>query len=340
MPLNQVKLTQLARSLDRRFDVFICSASYEERCKSIPNALAEHQGIGKRLVCFNQKSSAIVAGNARYLADRLGSNAQRVPLDKGSPLITADNLQRALSQAGGDDSDLSYLVDITTFTHEALLILLRLLQARVKRSPVMLAYATADEYSVGLPDDQKWLSKGITDIRSVLGYPGARRPSRKSHLIVLVGFESDRAERLLDEYQPHVISLGFGQEGTATASNHQQVNRFAFDQLASKVAKYNEFEFSCVDVVAVENAIATQASKFPECNVVIAPMNTKLSTVGVAGAAFRNDDIQLCYASASQYNIEGYSRPGDTCVLTTLAPEYWKAPGFENGAKSDDTKTP
>ena len=322
---NPILLGDLAKALNQDFDVFICSASYEERCKSIPDALAEHRHIGKRLVCFNQRSSSAVAGNAKYLMGRLGSNSLRVPLDKTNPLITADNLQRALSHTGGDSGDLSCLVDITTFTHEALLILLRLLQARIRRSPVVLAYAPADEYSVDLPPEEKWLSKGITDIRSVLGYPGDSRPSRKSHLIVLVGFEGDRAERLLDEYQPHIISLGFGQQGTATAMQHQQVNRLAFAQLASKVSKYNDFEFSCVDIAAVESTISVQALRFPDCNVVIAPMNTKLSTVGVAGAAFRNDDIQLCYASASQYNVEGYSRPGKTCILTELPPEYWKS---------------
>jgi hypothetical protein len=302
MSSNQsIQLSDLAGALHQHFDVFICSASYEERCKSIPDALADNVRVGKRLVCFNQKSSATVAGNAKYLLDRLGRNSQKVPLDKTSPLVTADNLQRGLSRSGADDGDLSYLIDITTFTHEALLILLRLLQARVRRSPVVLAYAPADEYSLGLPPEEKWLSKGITDIRSVLGYPGDSRPSRKSHLVILVGFEGDRAERLIDEYQPHVISLGFGKEGTATALQHQQVNRLAFAQIATKVAKYDEFEFSCVDVASVEGTISGQASRFPDCNVVVAPMNTKLSTVGVAGAAFRNDEIQLCYASASQY---------------------------------------
>ncbi|MCX6622788.1 MAG: hypothetical protein NTY38_17325 [Acidobacteria bacterium] len=332
-------LSNLTEALDQHFDVFICSASYEERCRSVPDAVSAHRYIGKRLVCFNQKSSSTVTGNAKYLLGRLGRNAHKVPLDKTSPLITADNLQRALSHAGGDDRDLSYLVDITTFTHEALLILLRLLQARAARSPVVLAYAPAAEYSVGLPPEEKWLSKGITDIRSVLGYPGDSRPSRKSHLIVLVGFESDRAERLLDEYQPHVISLGFGQAGTATSAQNQHVNRLAFGQLASKVSNYGEFEFSCVDVSAVENAIAVQASKFPDCNVVIAPMNTKLSTVGVAGAAFRNEEIQLCYASASQYNVEGYSRPGDNCILTALSQEYWKPAGGSSDERTSEPGT-
>jgi len=334
MSVKHMKLADLSEAISQPFDVFICSASYEERCRSVPDAVADHLHIGRRLVCFNQKSSAIVANNAQYLLERLGGNAHKVPLEKGSPLTSADNLQRALSLTGGDNRDLSYLVDITTFTHEALLILLRLLQARVKYSEVVLAYSPAAEYSIGLPAEEKWLSKGITDIRSVLGYPGDSRPSRKSHLIVLVGFESDRAERLLDEYQPHVISLGFGQDGTATDSRHQPVNRMAFGQLASKISQYNEFEFSCVDVVATERAVARQAAKFADCNVVIAPMNTKLSTVGVAGAAFRNDDIQLCYASPSQYNVEGYSRPGDTCLLTALPPEFWR------GAPDNSPATP
>src|ERR1035437_7352198 len=92
MPQNEpLLLSDLATTLDQHFDVFICSASYEERCKSIPNALADHRLVGKQLVCFNQKSSSAVASNAEYLLSRLGSNSERVPLDKTSYLITADN---------------------------------------------------------------------------------------------------------------------------------------------------------------------------------------------------------------------------------------------------------
>lgn len=80
MSIHEMKLTDLAGADDQHFDVFICSASYEERCKSVPNAIADHRQVGKRLVCFNQKSSSIVAGNAKYLLGRLGSNAHKVPL--------------------------------------------------------------------------------------------------------------------------------------------------------------------------------------------------------------------------------------------------------------------
>jgi hypothetical protein len=44
-------------------------------------------------------------------------------------------------------------------------------------------------------------------------------------------------------------------------------------------------------------------------------MNTKLSTSGAALAALEADEIQLCYASARHYNIEGYSRPSQECII-------------------------
>ena len=48
-------------------------------------------------------------------------------------------------------------------------------------------------------------------------------------------------------------------------------------------------------------------------NALIAPMNTKISTVGAALLAMEDDTIQLCYATAHQYNEKGYSTPGQEC---------------------------
>ncbi|MDP2644327.1 MAG: hypothetical protein Q8P24_05265, partial [Desulfobacterales bacterium] len=42
-------------------------------------------------------------------------------------------------------------------------------------------------------------------------------------------------------------------------------------------------------------------------DVTVAPMNTKLSTVGAALASFENSEIQVCYAQADYYNYHGYS---------------------------------
>ena len=48
-----------------------------------------------------------------------------------------------------------------------------------------------------------------------------------------------------------------------------------------------------------------------DTNIVIAPMNNKISTVGASLAAISNENIQLAYAKASLYNTDGYSSPSD-----------------------------
>ena len=73
---EQFSLVELSTKLKGQYDVFVCSASYEERCKSIPTALAGFGAIGRRLVCFNHKSSAAVSANADFLVEQGGKDAE------------------------------------------------------------------------------------------------------------------------------------------------------------------------------------------------------------------------------------------------------------------------
>ena len=64
---------------------------------------------------------------------------------------------------------------------------------------------------------EKWLSKGVKEIRSVLGFPGEILPSRKNHLIVLTGYEYERAKTIIDILQPYSLALGFGEASNVNA---------------------------------------------------------------------------------------------------------------------------
>jgi hypothetical protein len=250
-----------------------------------------------------------------------------VPLHTERPLKTADSLQQAV---GGSVRELpqTYLVDITTFTHEALLILLKLLQLKVKPvDSVTFVYTAALEYSVGDKQDNKWLSKGIGEIRSVLGYPGKMVPTQKLHLVILAGFESERAERFIEEYEPNVVSLGLGDPDSSTNPAHSPVNRAMHRRVAAQHKDGVTFMFSCSDPMETRTAIQDRIRQVPDHNVLIAPMNTKLSTVGAALVAFEDDSVQLCYATAHQYNESNYSKPDTNCYLFTV-------PAIPNPAKS------
>jgi hypothetical protein len=52
-------------------------------------------------------------------------------------------------------------------------------------------------------------------------------------------------------------------------------------------------------------------------------MNTKISTVGAALAAIKQESIQLCYAQANIYNVERYSAVSDEVFIFELDFEAW-----------------
>lgn len=164
---------------------------------------------------------------------------------------------------------------------------------------------------MGDPLEKKWLSQGIADIRSVLGYPGAFSPSRRLHLVAIVGFEHDRVLELIRNYEPAVISLGYATSDQPGSDEHLAVNRHRFKIVRSICGSAKEFTFPCYDPFGTKCAIEKQIRLVPELNVVVACLNTKPSTMGAALAAIENKRIQICYAQAVVYNHRNYSRPGD-----------------------------
>jgi hypothetical protein len=321
MAVQKLQLSELASVLADSVSVFVCCASYEDRCLSI----ARHMPlppVKRALVARNSGLGSLVDPNAEKLRTLFGERAQDVVLDFRDPLATADSLQTALSSAVKEKPQ-RFLLDITTFTHEQLLILLRLLSLRLKENDkVVCAYTCAAEYSVNeTRPEEKWLSKGVAEVRSVLGYPGGHSPSFKAHMIVLAGYEHDRASKLIEVYEPSLISLGHDRLGTSTDPKHYEPNRRFHElvhQTAAQYALVKDFEFPSNDPWGTKDAILQQLRANPGYNAIVAPMNTKISTVGSALAAFEDEAIQLCYAQALQYNYHGYSRPGETCHLFEL----------------------
>jgi hypothetical protein len=166
-----------------------------------------------------------------------------------------------------------------------------------------------------VPDEEKWLSKGTRDIRSVLGLPGELLPSRKIHLIVLVGHETDRARALIDAYEPSLLSLGYSTKESSISPRNFVANQHFHKKMSALYPKSEHFTFSANDINESRSAIETLIAKFPEHNAVIAPKNSKISAIGVTMAALENLSIQVCYAQPELYNSDNFSLPKDSCFL-------------------------
>ena len=297
-------MKEVSREIGGNVDVFICSSSYENRCLSIPLQIPP-QTI-QRAVVLENVDIREVRSNADQLCIHFGPVGQMVEVNTSQPIPSADAIYHCLKELIVDLQLQRVAVDITTFTHEQLLMLLGIL-SRLNCSTVLCFYSGAAAY---MTSDPQWLSEGISETRSVLGFSGDISIRGGSKLVVLVGFEWERARRLIDAYDPTSLALGLGRRVDAIEDVHYKANEKYFDKLTKCFPDAIRFEFSCNDAIATAEILAEQC-KDHELAPVIAPLNTKISTVGAALAAFRDRRIQLCYAQAAVYNCVSYSIPSE-----------------------------
>lgn len=143
---------------------------------------------------------------------------------------------------------------------------------------------------------------------------------RDTHMIIMVGFEDERALELIRWCEPTHVSLGICDPIEPGIQSHHATNEQRLFRLRSILPNMSEFRLPGYDASATEDALKAQIGQFRDCNVVIAPMNTKISTVGAAFLALRDQSIQLCYANPYFYNFDNYSRPGgDYCLFSVPA---------------------
>ena len=317
--MKTININNLVSELDFDIDYFFCCASFEKRCLSVANNVAINR-IANSAICFNEDQVATFKGFEVELRQRLSStNYSEIGLNSSQPMITASRLKKYLDNIIYHDQKI-FLIDITTFTHEALLILFRLLIAKkIPGENIFYVYNNALDYATNEKElSKKWLSAGVKEIRSIIGFSGFMSPLKKNLLIVLVGFEPDRTIKIINEYQPDAISLGVGYNYCSDIGNSVEFNKSIHKQILSEFQNAKTFEFSVLDPIETGIAVKKEILEHPNMNIILAPMNNKISTLGVGKLAIETPNIQLCYIPARYYNISSYSLPGEKIFIFRL----------------------
>lgn len=305
------------------YHIFICCASFEERCLIIPQRIMKKK-FNKVIIIENQNGSDILKNNSVILQHdyRNSKCCQLLSVDFNDPLMIADQIASSISSIQG--RKLKILIDISTFTHEALLICLKVFRLLKRIEEITYVYLNASEYCPNTPVEKKWLSQGCKNVHSVLGYPGMLFPSLKTHLIVIVGYEYNRAFDMISTIEPNSISLVYGEPSNSTTTKDREANK-VFNELVVQMAfeyeKIESIQAPCDDPIAISEKLKSIYSNHESENIVVVPMNNKMSTLGVAFSAFENEQVQVCYAPAVIYNENNYSIPGNDCFIITTRKE-------------------
>lgn len=314
----QYPLSEIAAHISSPIDLFICAASFEDRSLSVARQLKSVQ-IQATLVCCNSgmPGDEATQRHKEALLAEFGTAAQMVSMPVDKPLLIADNMAAKLDAL--PIQQMQYcLVDITAFTQEALLILLQLIIRKLGGTDcqVDFIYTAANKYSVNQEaDSDKWLSSNIGTVRSVLGYSGEFDPAKPLHLVILMGVETEKAMKLINSLEPAKLSFGAARKYTSVNLAHTKLSELNYDKLPIAKSAVGKFAFSCTSPSQTLRDLTKYIERFPDYNTIIAPQNTKLSTIGAGLYAIEHPEVQLCYAPANKYNVNGYSSPDNFCYI-------------------------
>ena len=290
----------------------VARLSFEER--SVAVARVAPNGTLRKGIFFATEGRSELAQKRLAEVSAQHPNLRVVELRTSNPLGTAEAINDAVNEISLVDA----VIDVTAFRREELLMLLEVLRGidSSKRRNCELVYVSAGEMADSL-------SGKVTQCRSVVGYAGAIWPSRPTCLVVLMGFEIPRARAIIEAYEPKYLLLGRGIKSESISRNLSDRNDAFFKELKSNYDNVEStFEFSARDPRAVANELERSILTNEHSNIVIAPLHTKLSTIGVGLYAQRHRDVQICYAEVGAYNEERYSTVGDSAYVISLTQRF------------------
>lgn len=322
----KVPLERLSTQFGNFKGALLIGLGFDPRCLAALTYFPKNQGseiFGVSNAGWNEQNQKNIDEFSRIV----GSENAVIGHGAKSVIEVADQLsQRLVSVLNQPSANL--VVDITSLSHELLVLLVGMLHELGGLDRTSLIYVGAAQYSTNTDSNNMWLSRGVKDVRSILGFPGTMLPSKKLHLIILAGFEVERAAEVIMRYEPASMSIGLGAKEQSVSDTHHHKNREFFDGITefatsqdSGSEEVSTFTFSCISpfetkeqLIAHINALGGVSQK----NFVICPLNTKLSTVGAALAALEYPEIQICYAEPEEYNTDGYATPGGEATIVAL----------------------
>lgn len=278
--------------------------------ESRSTALARSANISsaKRVIILKFADSQFdLSENDRCLNSAVDSkNTNRLDVDRGSQFSTYRMIRSQIEQY---DSNMRIVFDITCFPRDVLLIILYIFWSLSRIDQVTCVYNVAEDYSTKQSDvSEKWLSKGVSSVSPVIGYRGVLRPDRPLQLVGLVGFDDQRILQIADILSPNSLVFAHGDTHLKEREWLVSQGKDAVKVLLNRFDESREEKFICEDGQSVNEMLDRAKATKPDHNLVVVPMNNKISTLFTATYCLKNRDVQICYGGALIYNHSHYSK--------------------------------
>lgn len=289
-------------------DTFIVCTSFEDRTTAVVNKLSKEYKVSKSFVFkYDEKGKTnLREQNFQRIMNNLSvysENVYPIICDHHNPLDGMDKFQSLCNDIGINLDGTNITVDMTTFTKQYLLVLLKFIEKQNPKS-VRLLYTEPEDYSV------KWkkpLSYGLIDIVSVPTYGGHFYPEKENLLILQLGYEGDRAYGIWERFNPHKTLILIGRpsfrdswEGRVEKFNEKLISKLPEDSIIY-IPTLDPFEVS----KALDKLIDQYLKRF---NIYLSPLGPKPQVTGAYLSIRKHPDVQIIYAIPKSHEEEYFSK--------------------------------
>ena len=302
--------------LQSTFDWVLFSISYEPRTTAVWFELKNTQ---TQFLAFHNSDHEYLLPHLNFVKENL-PGCKIEELKSNSPLQRFDRIVRAIGALNAEKPARIGL-DITCFTRETLAIIILVLKHVLPAGSIIKClYTAAGAYptQTETTEARNWLSKGVADVRSILGYKGNIKLISKTHLIILPGFEIERANSIIESIEPDKLTIGTAEAKESILPQFSEIVDAIKYRIQSHYPDHNihGMRFSSINpYTTCQNLLAITQ---PDENTVVACLNNKIAMTGACMAALKSTDIQLIYAQPMRYNTLSSPSIGSELIVFDL----------------------
>ena len=289
-------------------EIFLACASFEDRTTAVASKLSKQYLITNSFVCKYEEKNRSSARDENFeklrgLLFERSTNVFPIICDHHDPLDGIRKFRELCDNKGIDLEGKVVSVDITTFTKQYLLVLLKYLKKQQPKS-VRLFYTEPEDYAV------KWskpLSYGLIDIVSVPTYGGHSYTDKENLLILILGYEGDRAYGIWERLSPHktIAIIGRPSFKDLWEGRVEQFNR----KLLSKLPKNSIYYSPTLDPFQVKKDLDTLIEHhLARFNIAISPLGSKPQVIGCYLSLSLHPEVQVIYAIPKYHEEEYFSK--------------------------------
>ncbi len=325
--IENLSVLHLENVLDdlNKFDIFISSGSFEERCKkSISIFLQNSVKIETSIIfSFIEKDKNDNKGkNLTKMLENLKKISKNlVLLDVGSVSKPSKGIKKfilEMDKLSVEFKNKKILLDISTFPKPYLFLLIKVLFDRYKVNSVYVCYTEPLKYKdKNTTNGETILTSGLDRIECIPGFVGNSTYSQNL-LIVILGFEGNRAQEVFEIIEPtityaingfpsykpgwHKISI----ENNMSFLNESGAHRHIYFAPANDPFETEKVISELIEEIKISN---------PDNNIIIAPLGTKIQALGILLYALRNRAIKIVYPFPSIYMSDRSEGVGESWIF-------------------------